>query len=59
LHQIPKLSRTYILFKDFPGPGKPEKNFSRTCGHPAHNNASIPALLFYRPYALPAAQSTT
>jgi len=22
LHQIPKLSRTYSVFKDFPGPGK-------------------------------------
>jgi len=22
LHQIPKLSRPYSLFKDFPGPGK-------------------------------------
>jgi len=37
LCQIPKLSRTYILFKDFPGLGKLEKNFqglSRSCGHP-------------------------
>ena len=24
LHQIPKLSRPYSIFKDFPGPGKME-----------------------------------
>jgi len=29
LHQIPKLSRTYSIFKDFPGPGK-MSIFSRT-----------------------------
>jgi len=40
LHQIPKLSRPYSIFKDFPGPKKMEKNFkdfqelSRPCGHP-------------------------
>jgi len=40
LHQIPKLSRPYSIFKDFPGPGKMGKNFkdfqelSRPCGHP-------------------------
>jgi len=27
LHQIPKLSRPYSIFKDFPGPGKMEKKF--------------------------------
>ena len=30
LHQIPKLSRPYSIFKDFPGPGKIEKKISRT-----------------------------
>jgi len=27
LHQIPKNSRPYSIFKDFPGPGKMEKKF--------------------------------
>jgi len=30
LHQIPKLSRPYSVFKDFPGPGKMTTFFSRT-----------------------------
>jgi len=37
LHQIPKLSRPYSVFKDFPGPGKMTTFFqglSRPCGHP-------------------------
>ena len=40
LHQIPKLSRPYSLFKDFPGPGKMTTFFqglSRPCGHPGGN----------------------
>jgi len=43
LHQIPKLSRTYSIFKDFSGPGKMSiffKDFqelSRPCGHPGLN----------------------
>jgi len=30
LHQIPKLSRPYSIFKDFPGPGKMKKKISWT-----------------------------
>jgi len=40
LHQIPKLSRTYSIFKDFLGPGKMSiffQGLSRPCGHPAQN----------------------
>jgi len=40
LHQIPKLSRPYSVFKDFPDPGKMTNYFkeefqglSRSCGH--------------------------
>ena len=45
LNQIPKLSRPYSIFKDFPGPAKMEKNFkdfkelSRPCGHPVNFSA--------------------
>jgi len=43
LHQIPKFSRPYSVFKDFPGPGKMTTFFkdfqglSRPCGHPVCN----------------------
>jgi len=36
LHQIPKLSRPYSIFKDFPGPGKMTKFFNDS-GHPGRH----------------------
>jgi len=45
LYQIPKLSRPYSIFKDFPGPRKTETFFkdfqelSRPCGHPVQSSS--------------------
>jgi len=42
--QIPKLSRPYSVFKDFPGPGKLDTFFLdlRPCGHPESRDATTP-----------------
>ena len=43
-----KTFKPYSIFKDFPGPGKMEKDFkdfqelSRPCGHPAKNTQQPP-----------------